>query len=90
MLLLLGLIHAASASAPLTGLRAAVVGGGPAGLLLAHRLLADGASATIFEGREDPRIDGAIEGRAYALGLGLRGRTAIRAADEELWRAVRW
>ena len=30
-----------------------------------------------------------LEGRAYALGLGLRGRTAIRAADDELWEAVR-
>ena len=73
----------------LQGLRAAVVGGGASGLLLAHRLLDAGATVRIFEGRADPRGSDALEGRAYALGLGLRGRTAIRSCDDELWQSVK-
>jgi len=75
--------------APLQGLRAAVVGGGASGLLLAHRLLDAGCTVKIFEGRADPRGSDALEGRAYALGLGLRGRTAIRSCDEALWQQVK-
>jgi kynurenine 3-monooxygenase len=75
--------------APLQGLRAAIVGGGASGLLLAHRLLDAGCTVKIFEGRADPRSSDALEGRAYALGLGLRGRTAIRSCDEELWQSVK-
>eukprot|EP00590_Aulacoseira_subarctica_P008190 CAMPEP_0172434986 /NCGR_PEP_ID=MMETSP1064-20121228/70930_1 /TAXON_ID=202472 /ORGANISM="Aulacoseira subarctica , Strain CCAP 1002/5" /LENGTH=484 /DNA_ID=CAMNT_0013183253 /DNA_START=286 /DNA_END=1741 /DNA_ORIENTATION=+ len=30
-----------------------------------------------------------MEGRAYALGLGIRGRTAIRTVDETLWQAIK-
>ena len=75
--------------APLQGLRAAIVGGGASGLLLAHRLLDAGCTVKIFEGRADPRGSDALEGRAYALGLGLRGRTAIRSCDEELWQSVK-
>ena len=75
--------------APLQGLRAAIVGGGASGLLLAHRLLDAGCTVKIFEGRADPRGSDALEGRAYALGLGLRGRTAIRSCDEELWQQVK-
>jgi kynurenine 3-monooxygenase len=79
----------ATAAGPLSATRCAIVGGGPAGLLLAHRLLENGATVKVFEGREDPRIDGSPEGRAYALGLGLRGRTAIRTADDgALWERV--
>jgi kynurenine 3-monooxygenase len=55
----------------------AIVGAGPSGLLMAH-----------FEGRSDPRAKEA-EQRAYALGIGIRGRTAIRQVDEELWQAVK-
>ena len=73
----------------LQGLRAAIVGGGASGLLLAHRLLDAGCTVKIFEGRADPRSSDALEGRAYALGLGLRGRTAIRSCDEELWQSVK-
>ena len=76
-------------TAPLQGLRAAIVGGGASGLLLAHRLLDAGCTVKIFEGRADPRSSDALEGRAYALGLGLRGRTAIRSCDEELWQSVK-
>lgn len=77
------------ASMPLQPLRAAVVGAGPSGLLLAHRLLSAGARVDLFEGRSDPRAAGAsLGGRAYALGLGVRGRTAIRTSGDELWAKV--
>jgi len=72
----------------LTGLRVAVVGGGPSGLLLTHRLLKAGAShVSVFESR--PRPSGKLDRRAYALGLGIRGRTAIKSVDEELWEKVK-
>eukprot|EP00977_Amphora_coffeiformis_P001003 scaffold219_cov156-Amphora_coffeaeformis.AAC.1 len=72
----------------LQGLRVAVVGGGPSGLLLAHRLLKGGASqVSLFESR--PRPGGKLERRAYALGLGIRGRTAIKSVDEKLWEKVK-
>ena len=87
--LLASLLSSASATAlPLAGLRSLIVGGGPSGLLLAHRLLDAGGSVSLLEGRPDPRTPGYLEGRAYALGLGLRGRAAIRTADEALWQAV--
>ena len=81
--------HSLAPSNKLQGLRAAIVGGGASGLLLAHRLLDAGCTVKIFEGRADPRGSDALEGRAYALGLGLRGRTAIRSCDEGLWRSVK-
>mmetsp|Transcript_125467 Transcript_125467/g.244396 ORF Transcript_125467/g.244396 Transcript_125467/m.244396 type:complete len:535 (-) Transcript_125467:315-1919(-) len=83
-------LKAASDAAPLEQLSVAILGGGPSGLLLAHRLLDAGACVQIFDGRADPRSDAAaLEGRAYALGLGVRGRTAIRSAyGGELWDAV--
>jgi kynurenine 3-monooxygenase len=73
----------------LEDMNVAVVGGGPSGLLLAHKLLASGATVNIFEGRTDPRSLTDLEGRAYALGLGMRGRTAIRSVDDALWEAVK-
>ena len=79
---------ATATALPLAGLRSLIVGGGPSGLLLAHRLLDAGGSVSLLEGRPDPRTPDYLEGRAYALGLGLRGRTAIRTADEALWQAV--
>ncbi len=70
-------------------MKVAVVGGGPSGLLLTHLLLLDKTTeVTLLEGREDPLIKG-TEQRAYALGVGIRGRTAIRQVDEELWKAVK-
>ena len=45
----------------------------------------------VYENRSDPRDarQKSGTGRAYALGLGIRGRTAIRSVDEGLWTAVR-
>lgn len=72
----------------LDGLKVAVVGGGPSGLLLTHRLLKGGAShVSLFESR--PRPGGKLESRAYALGIGIRGRTAIKSVDLDLWEAVK-
>ena len=48
-----------------------------AGLLLADRLLFAGCSVHLVESRADPRA-GSLEGRAYALGLGIRAQRAIR------------
>jgi len=84
-------------------LRVAIVGGGPSGLLLAHRLLqaaaagvlqgaAAAAAAQIVVLEQRPRPSSDSSSRAYALGLGRRGRTAIQSVDEEghvpLWRTV--
>ena len=81
------ILCAAALALPLSGFRTVIVGGG-SGLLL--RLLDAGGTVSLVEGRPDPRTEEyAKEGRAYALGLGLRGRTAIRTVDEPLWAAVR-
>jgi kynurenine 3-monooxygenase len=78
-------LHAADPSS----LNVAVVGGGPSGLLLAHLLLLDkNTKVSLFEGREDPRVKD-TEQRAYALGIGIRGRSSIREVDEELWQAIK-
>eukprot|EP00574_Skeletonema_japonicum_P000223 CAMPEP_0201740600 /NCGR_PEP_ID=MMETSP0593-20130828/46388_1 /ASSEMBLY_ACC=CAM_ASM_000672 /TAXON_ID=267983 /ORGANISM="Skeletonema japonicum, Strain CCMP2506" /LENGTH=533 /DNA_ID=CAMNT_0048234919 /DNA_START=104 /DNA_END=1702 /DNA_ORIENTATION=- len=74
-------------------LNVAIVGAGPSGLLLAHKLLQSNvpvANIDVFESRSDPRDLQKQQGsRAYALGLGIRGRSAIRTVDEELWAAVK-
>lgn len=69
----------------LASLKVVVVGGGPSGLLLAHRLLQAGAAVSLYEKRARP---GKLEKRAYALGVGIRGRTAIQSVDAALWKAV--
>jgi kynurenine 3-monooxygenase len=74
-------------------LKVAIVGAGPSGLLLAHKLLQSNipvANIDVFESRSDPRDVQKQQGsRAYALGLGIRGRSAIRTVDEDLWTAVK-
>jgi kynurenine 3-monooxygenase len=70
-------------------LNVAVVGAGPAGLLLSHLLLQkENVKVSVLESRSDPRRLEKEE-RAYALGLGMRGRTAIRQVDEDLWQKVK-
>ncbi len=73
-------------------LNVAIAGAGPSALLLAHRLLKSNlpiSNIDMFESRADPRSKQSLGGRAYALGLGMRGRTAIRTVDEELWTSVK-
>jgi kynurenine 3-monooxygenase len=76
----------------LRDLKVVIVGGGPSGLLLAHRLAACGATLSILEKQEDYR---GTSQRAYALGIGIRGRTAIQSARSDddgsspLWQAVK-
>lgn len=65
-----------------------IVGAGPAGLLLADRLLSAGCNVHLVEARQDPRR-GALEGRAYALGLGIRAQRAIRTLGDELWESIK-
>jgi kynurenine 3-monooxygenase len=82
-------LHANNEDGPL---KVAIIGAGPSGLLLAHRLLLSSlpvASLDIYESRSDPRLASNLDGRAYALGLGVRGRTAIKSAGEELWESVK-
>ncbi|CAB9507252.1 Kynurenine 3-monooxygenase [Seminavis robusta] len=79
---------------PLENMQVAIAGAGPTGLLLAHLLLQKGARVALYESRADPRriaasTSSSKSGFAYALGLGIRGRSAIRAVDESLWQAVR-
>jgi kynurenine 3-monooxygenase len=69
----------------LRGLKVAVIGGGPSGLLLAHRLLKAGGIVNLYERRPKPEQ---LEQRAYALGVGIRGRTAIQSVDLDLWKVV--
>jgi kynurenine 3-monooxygenase len=75
----------------LSGLKVAIAGAGPSGLLLAHLLLRQGAIVSIYESRPDPRsrTKAALAGFAYALGLGIRGRRAIKSVDERLWASVK-
>ena len=73
-------------------LKIAIVGAGPSALLLTHRLISSPkpppCSIDIYESRSDPRKSN-LQDRAYALGLGIRGRTAIKSVNNDLWEAVK-
>lgn len=87
----------------LQGLRVAIVGAGPSGLLLAHLLLAAGCTSchvyerrarpvpVVFDNKDssDKSDKKTPRASAYALGVGRRGRTAIQKAGESVWQAVR-
>jgi kynurenine 3-monooxygenase len=83
-------LFASSSSVDPPALNVAIVGVGPSGLLLAHLLLKQQKNVKVhlFERRSDPRKQ-KTDQRAYALGLGIRGRTAIRNVDDALWEAVK-
>lgn len=65
-----------------------IIGAGPAGLLLAHRLLARSTHYQVFiyEQRSDPRMPRSDQ-RAYVLSLTERGKNELKAIDG-LWPAV--
>lgn len=69
-----------------------IVGAGPAGLLLAHLVLANPKheyEVQVVDARADPRLQTEETfRRQYSLGLGIRGRTAIRQVPG-LWEEVR-
>mmetsp|Transcript_7918 Transcript_7918/g.28171 ORF Transcript_7918/g.28171 Transcript_7918/m.28171 type:complete len:498 (-) Transcript_7918:229-1722(-) len=69
-----------------------VVGAGPAGLLFAHLVLANPKQSyevRVVDARPDPRLQSQeTVRRQYSLGLGIRGRTAIRNVPG-LWEEVK-
>jgi kynurenine 3-monooxygenase len=57
-----------------------IIGAGPAGLLLAHYLLARGGyQVAIYERRPDPRLIASHSQRTFPISLQTRGLSAIRA-----------
>ena len=70
-----------------------ISGAGPAGLLAAHHLLLKGEpgtfKVTVAERRADPSIGVQASLRSYSLGLGVRGRAAIKKASSALWEIVK-
>ena len=66
-----------------------IIGAGPAGLLLAHYLLARSNKyrVSIYDKRSDPRDSGRSK-RAFVIGLTQRGQQALKAIDG-LWPVVR-
>ncbi len=66
-----------------------IIGAGPAGLLLAHRLLARSTHYTvhIYDQRSDPRHPSSDQ-RAYVLSLTERGKQELKAIDG-LWQMVK-
>src|SRR6185437_2730096 len=76
--------HAANA-------RVAIVGGGPAGSLLALALAQRGYGVDLYERRSDPRGQIADRGKSINLGLSKRGMQALQMVgllDRVLQRAV--
>lgn len=71
--------------------RVAIVGGGPAGSLLALALARRGYGVDLYERRSDPRMHIAGGGRSINLGLSKRGMQALHMVgmlDQVLERAV--
>lgn len=66
--------------------RVTVVGAGLAGSLLAILLSRRGATVTVYERRDDPRVDQADEGRSINLGISARGIQGLQAAG--LWEEL--
>ena len=58
--------------------KALIVGAGPAGLLLAHYLLARHYQVEIYDRRPDPRTISLDQQRSFPISLQERGRSAIR------------
>eukprot|EP00899_Mesostigma_viride_P025613 jgi/Mesvir1/6236/Mv00914-RA.1 len=80
--------NATNAEPSQTTKNAVVIGAGPAGMLLAHFLVRrpnNEYKVSIYEKRADPATVKSI--RQYSLGLGIRGRTAIKGIPG-LWDAV--
>ena len=66
-----------------------IVGAGPAGLLLAHGLLAQPDRFRIDVIEAGGRADAFAPSRACPLVLGVRGRAALQSCDGgQLWAAV--
>ena len=71
--------------------RVAIVGGGPAGSLLALALAQRGCEVEVYECRSDPRKEITGNGRSINLGLSKRGMQALKMVgllNEVLERAV--
>jgi len=71
--------------------RVAIVGGGPAGSLLALALAQRGCAVDLYERRSDPRKQTTGGGKSINLGLSKRGMQALHLVgmlDEVLQRAV--
>ena len=75
-------------SSGVTSLKVAIIGAGPSGILLAHKLLQNDKVrlVSLYERRSRPAYQ-KIES-SYVVGLGLRGRRAIQSVDGALWKAV--
>jgi hypothetical protein len=73
------------------GRKVVIVGSGPAGITVAHYLLQrnEGYDITIIDGRPDPRVGSEASTRSYSLGLGVRGRTALKKLPPYVWQGVR-
>src|SRR5580765_4732329 len=71
--------------------RVAIVGGGPAGSLLALALAQRGYGVDVYERRSDPRRQVTGSGRSINLGLSKRGMQALQMVgllDHVLERSV--
>ncbi|MFK8183619.1 MAG: FAD-dependent oxidoreductase [Phormidesmis sp.] len=62
--------------------KAVIIGAGPAGLLLAHYLLARHYQVEIYERRADPRTVSPSQQRSFPISLQERGRQALRGIPQ--------